>query len=206
MKKFDVLFIVLISLFLGFLIIILSSLILVYNLDFYKNEFTKYSVYEKFDNADNISSNLVNYFRGSEDLVDIYGREERIHLFDVKNIINSLEKILYLGFGLFFIMCFFFFYKNYKYLHWIFIGGAITVIFIIFILYLFSLFNFDFIFLNFHLMFFDNPYWMLDDNSLLVNIFVEEFFIDALKKVLLYSFFISIFSLGLGLGILKGKK
>ncbi len=207
-KLKDILIIIAVSFLSALVILIFSSVLLIHNINFYKTEFEKNSVYGEFGDkiyVNKIAENLINYFSDTEELANVYSEREVIHLKDVKNLINFLEKFLFVVFGLLLIICFTLFYKNYKYFHWIFIYSSVAVCFIILISILFSITNFSLLFNLFHRVSFSNEFWLLEENSTLIRLFPEQFFIDALTRIMIYSLVISLIFLTFGL-YLKSKR
>ncbi|MBI2148686.1 DUF1461 domain-containing protein [Candidatus Woesearchaeota archaeon] len=178
------------SLLLCFIIILLSSYIVVYDKYFYNNQFIKNDIYQKFDNQSHATllvHNLLDYFSNESYLIDVYSPKETKHLRDVKELINNLQT-------LFFILLFVFifslmFIKNdiYENLSRIFIYAFYILLAIILLLYLFSFFSFDFLFDNFHKFLFTDDSWILSNDSLLISLFPISFFFDAFKRILIIS-------------------
>lgn len=203
---YDFLLVFVFSLLLASLVFVFSSLIVIYDLDFYNYEFIKHGVYEKFHDADVIVNNLINYFDDKSNLLDIYSNREVVHLGDVKNLINSLRIFYYLISFVFSFGCLFLFFKKYKYLDLIFVYGGIAVIFKVLALFLFGLFGFDFLFTAFHKLSFNNDFWILSERDVLINLFSVDFFLDGFVRILIYSLFFAVLLLIAGIAIKKRLK
>ena len=187
----DLVFIIIMSFFTAAAILMFSSLLVIYDSSFYKSEFVKNGVYDKFGNKtfpDSSADNLIDYFRGRENLLGIYSGREIEHLDDVKILVNNLTKVFYFLLILLVIIISFLFYRKYKYLWLIFAASFMIIILFCILSYLFSLLNFSYLFDHFHRLFFTNDSWIFDGNSMLIRLFSQEFFIDAFTKILQYSF------------------
>ena len=194
LKTYDFLLIIFLSVLLTSLIILFSAFIVIYDFNFYKNEFSKNNVLDKFDNetyVNLISENLFNYLYSDGFLINIYTYQESSHLKDVKILIRSLILFFLL---LFFIFLFALILYN-KYLHYVFLITFFILISTLFLLYIFTLFNFLYIFDKFHELFFINNSWIFEYDSILIKLFPEEFFIHAFFKILKYSSFFALISL-----------
>ena len=146
----------------------------VYNEKFYmKNIDSKYET-----NVDN----LINYFLDKEDLKD-YTEKDKMHLIDVKSLIDKTILSFYLLLGmLFFILTYFLIYLKYKEIGFILIFGFCFFALIALLLYFVP---FDALFLKFHLLSFNNDLWLLSpDESLLIRIFNQSFFMSFFYKIL----------------------
>src|SRR3989344_5953380 len=188
------LIVLILSLLLCFTIISFSFLIVVYDLDFYRYEFTKSGVYDNFSNGtyvDSIASNLIGYFYGKTDLFNIYTEKEAVHLHDVKNIINYFTILFFLSFFILVIVLSYLHHLNYKYFGFIFMFSFIFLAFILFLLIASLFLDFEYIFDGFHRLFFTGDSWILSNDSLLIGLFSEGFFFDALVRALFYAFIFS---------------
>jgi len=166
--------------FLGFLLgailILLSFRIIVFNESIYEKEILKNNInYEKEE-----ITNLISYLKSGEEL-NFFNEKERMHLIDVKNLIDNTIYILYFLTAAFLI----FIYRNYKYFSKI---SLISLLFILFIILLLYLSGFSSLFYKFHLLAFNNDLWILNpETDRLINIFPESFFFSMLKRVFYYS-------------------
>ncbi len=177
--------------------ILLSGFILtIHNEGFYEKQFSENNVYDKFNNSfvEKINKNLINYFKGREELGDYYSEREIIHLKDVKNIINNAFTIFYITLIINIItLCYLITNKKYKSLCTILTYSGIFTAVIILLFMMSAYTNFDYLFTNFHRITFSNDYWMMYEDALLINIYKEEFFRSALERILVISSVISLF-------------
>ena len=178
-----------------FLILLFSFRLVVFDAGFYKSEFEKYGIYEKFDRgtADSVAENLISYMKSGEPLSDFFNEKEKLHMTDVRSLVRMLLIAMYVLLGI--IVSPFIRSKKY-FLRSLLYGGGIAL-FVILLFSIFSFTNFDAIFHKFHELSFSNDFWMLDpevDN--LKALMPDGFFYDALFRI----FFISaITSVGFGL-------
>ena len=192
-QKFNLLIIV----FVPLIIILLGFRIIVYNQSFYEKEFQKNNVYETFpeQTVDIEVGNLFNYLINDKKLdTTFFNEKEKSHLKDVKDMIDSAINLLLILILLFFILLIYFY--NTKQLIIFFNSlmlGSFLSIFLILIIFLLSLSNFDDLFLNFHLISFNNDLWLLNpETDNLIKLFPQQFFYDALSRIVIYSLLISV--------------
>ncbi len=209
MKSKDVVLIIILALILSAVTIISSALLVTFDIGFYKNEFYRNGIYENFGDrnyVDNVSTNLIGYLRGNNNLVyTYYSGREISHLKDVRNLIYGLEIFLIIILIVLMVLLILLFYKNYKYLWIVFIGGFGFLILFILLFYLLSLMNFSYIFDKFHRLFFTGNSWILDSSSTLIRLFPEEFFTHAFIRILIISLVIGLFEILIGLLIKKNN-
>ncbi len=166
-------------------IILLNFRLYVFNINFYEEEFTKLNIPR--ETALETANTLFFYFKHNEPLTsDLFNEREKLHLIDVKNLISKTITFFYISLILLLILL----YTNRKWLPKpLFYSG----IFLMLIPALAYTQNFDNVFINFHLTFFNNELWILNpatDN--LVNIFPRQFFLDFITKMLTNSFIVGI--------------
>ena len=169
-------------------LILLNYRFLVFNHNFYKSEFAKLNIYQQFASrqvVDTQSTNLIRYFCCAQTLDEyFYTQKEILHLADVKNLIlltNTLMvffSILLLITTLFLIIK-----KQLKALFKTYQLSSLATLVIIFVLYLSSKLNFAFIFINFHYLTFRNDYYLLSENSSLLKLFPQQFFVDFTNQL-----------------------
>ena len=183
--------------FVPLIIILLGFRIIVYNQSFYEKEFQKNNVYETFpeQTVDIEVGNLFNYLINDKKLdTTFFNEKEKSHLKDVKDMIDSAINLLLILILLFFILLIYFY--NTKQLIIFFNSlmlGSFLSIFLILIIFLLSLSNFDDLFLNFHLISFNNDLWLLNpETDNLIKLFPQQFFYDALSRIVIYSLLISV--------------
>jgi len=155
-------------------IILLNLQLLIFNNNFYD---------------DDVSDNLLNYFKG-EELNFNYTEREIVHLEDVKNLMNILKIVLYI---LFFFILILLFNKDISNI--LIISGLITIGIVI----LLFLIDFSFLFTKFHEILFTNDYWLLDKNTLLIKTYPLEFFIRFFKRLILNIIITSLMVISIGI-------
>ena len=190
-------------------ILLLSFKVFVYDENSYKQQFRENNIYTKYNESyvNNISSNLINYFKDKEELKDYYTYRERIHLEDVKKLINNALKLFYIIFiALLIIFSYLIQKKDYKILSRILKYGGILNLIIYFIIFIISLINFKKFFIKFHQILFTNDYWILNPTDILVNVFTQEFFISILRKIMTTSIILSLLFILAGIFIEKAYK
>lgn len=168
------------------LIITLNFKLLALNQNFYQKEFNKLNIYNKIPDADKNTLNLINYIKDREPLNSFFNEKEKLHMKDVKDLIQEIFLLFYILLILTILLLIYLIYtKNYKIiLNSIFLSSLLTII-IILILSL-SLINFDVSFTKFHLMAFTNNLWQLNpETDNLINLFPLEFFYDITKQIII---------------------
>lgn len=195
---------------LPFVIFMANFKFLMFNDDFYREEFAKYGVYEVYPEADELHELIFSYLQSDKELSkNFFLRIEADHLNDVKNLIASFLfwlKILMFLFLLLTVALLFFTKKRFiqQFSKVLFFGSILSVILLAF--FSLSLIFFDFSFTVFHEMLFENDFWMLPLKSVLVNMYPEMLFQDFALKFLLNSLITSIAALLLGTAGLLYKK
>lgn len=188
-----------------FLILLFSFRLVVFDIGFYKSEFEKYDIYERFDKetADSAVENLIGYMKSGVPLSDFFNEKEKLHMADVRNIIRKLFLLFYILFSVIVMNLLFrkkYFFKS------LFYGGIITLI-LIFLFFIFSYSSFDFIFYKFHELSFSNDFWKLNpevDN--LKALMPDSFFYDALIRIFFISSASSVVLIFVGFFCMKKKK
>jgi integral membrane protein (TIGR01906 family) len=168
------------------LIITLNFKLISLNQSFYQKEFSRLNVYDKIPDADKHALNLINYLKGKEELNSFFNEKEKLHLLDIKNLIQYAFLLFYISLILVILFLIYLIYtKDYKIiLNSIFIASLFTLL-ITLILSL-TLINFNNSFTRFHLIFFNNNLWQLNpETDNLINLFSLEFFYDLIKRVIM---------------------
>lgn len=194
---------------LAIFILLLSFRLYVYDLDTYEREFSKNNVYEKYNKTftDEVSKNLINYFKSNEELGNYYSEREILHLEDVKQLIKNTMVLFYIILAISLLLFIYLTAKGYhNYLSKTLINGGTICISLIILLALYFFINFDASFIIFHKIFFRNDLWLLSNESLLVNIFTEKFFLHIFRKILTTSIILSLILIILGITIQKVYK
>ncbi|MAG47527.1 TIGR01906 family membrane protein [archaeon] len=186
-------------------IILLGFKLTIFNENTYKDQFTRYNIYNSFQEKE-LNQNLtllLNYLKNNnQDLkTNFFNQKEKTHLSDVKSIIKNLTSLLY---SLLIIILISFSYliynEKYKTIRKSLILGSIITILIILIFYTLTLINFDKIFLYFHLISFSNNLWLLNpETDNLIKMFPQDIFLNITTIAIIKSLIISIIILILSL-------
>lgn len=173
-----------------FLVLLLSFRLVVFDADFYKSEFEKHGIYEKFDKeADSAVENLIAYMKSNISLSDFFNEREKLHMADVKAIVQKLFISLYI---LSCIILLSLLYNRTYFFKSLFYGGILTLI-VTPLFFIFAYTSFDFLFYKFHEVSFSNDFWKLNpevDN--LKALMPDSFFYDALLRIFFISSVISV--------------
>jgi len=182
-----------------FVLIIFVSIIFVINsfntiaLDkqFYKKEFEKYDIYEKFpgEDIDKINSILLEYLYGIRKDYDytLFDKKEREHLSDVRSVIvklNILKNILFIIIIPLVSIIYFLDRTNFLlrvYKIFFYSGFFTLVISSVMILAIFV--GFDILFTIFHKLFFAPGTWVFDYSENIIKIYPLGFFYDISKEI-----------------------
>lgn len=177
------------------LIFLFSFKLLIFNYGFYEKQFDN-NLDREFVKGNVL--NLFDYFKDKGELNDNFNEREKLHLEDVKNLINKANILFYILLIMFIISIIYFIYtKDFKAIRFNLIaGGCLTLLFILILV----LFDFSDLFLKFHYLIFNNNLWMLNpETDLLINIFTENFFFKFFKRILLNSSIISCILIFIGI-------
>lgn len=178
-------------------LILLNFNFLVFNHGFYKNQFAKLNVYETFGSkevVDSESKALIGYLCCGKELDrDFFGERERLHLLDVKKIIilNQVASVLVVGLVLAGLLILILKKDEREFAKAVMGASAITVFAVIF-LWLSSLFNFDWFFLKFHFLAFDNDLWQLPESANLIKLFPQQFFVNFANRIAIQTLLVSV--------------
>ena len=197
MKKFFTTFLIIIQCFSLFISSILAVIFYVcFDLNFYKDFYQKEnlssSIGTSSDNLINNTQNLLNYLNKKEQLnTDWFSEKDILHMVDVQNlytfshnimiyclltlIISTIIIILILrGKSLLYITKIF---NKVLLLFIVLVGGLSAVI----------AYNFNSFWIKFHTTLFSNDLWLLSPNeSNLIKMVPEEFFISLITKIIIY--------------------
>lgn len=159
---------------------------LIFNLGFYKKEFSKNNVYEKINNADDISKSLIGFFRDENKLPDVFDAKEKSHLGDVKDLIKNIQTLfMFLSLVNITLLSLLLFYSStLKDLSKV---GIYSGIFGLVLPTFFMIFKFSDLFVKFHLVFFPQGNWQFPVNSTLIMLFPGQFFYDAIISIIITS-------------------
>ena len=182
------------------LLLLMASMgVAVNSLWLYKYGFEKYNISQATGLAEaeleKAGKGLIGYFNSGEEYIsltvvkdgqsfELFNQREVIHLKDVKGLIWLVYRVLlgtlsyilgYAGVSLF--------WRKRRYwrrLAWGVIGGSSITLALMLALGLGTLMGFDQLFLQFHLISFDNPFWQLDPTKdYLIMLFPQGFWYDA---------------------------
>ena len=197
MKKFFTTFLIIIQCFSLFISSILAVIFYVcFDLNFYKDFYQKEnlssSIGTSSDNLINNTQNLLNYLNKKEQLnTDWFSEKDILHMVDVQNLYTFSHSIM--------IYCFITFILSTIIIILILRGKSLLYITKIFnkVLLLFIVlvgglsaviaYNFNSFWIKFHTTLFSNDLWLLSPNeSNLIKIVPEEFFISLITKIIIY--------------------
>ena len=186
----------LIFIFFAQALILINFNFLIFNHGFYKTQFEKLNVYEIFGSkevVDNQSKKLIGYLCCGQELDrDFFKERERLHLSDVKKIItlNQVASVLVVGLVLVGFLILILKKNEKEFAKTVMGASAITVLSIVF-LWFSALFNFDWFFLKFHFLAFDNDLWQLPESANLIKLFPPQFFVNYANRIAIQTLVIS---------------
>jgi len=197
MKKFFTTFLIIIQCFSLFISSILAVIFYVcFDLNFYKDFYKKENIADYIgtssDNLINNTQNLLNYLNKKEQLnTDWFSEKDILHMVDVQNLYTFSHNIM--------IYCFITFILSTIIIILILRGKSLLYITKIFnkVLLLFIVlvgglsaviaYNFNSFWIKFHTTLFSNELWLLSPNeSNLIKMVPEEFFISLITKIIIY--------------------
>ena len=197
MKKFFTTFLIIIQCFSLFISSILAVIFYVcFDLNFYKDFYKKENIADYIgtssDNLINNTQNLLNYLNKKEQLnTDWFSEKDILHMVDVQNLYTFSHSIM--------IYCFITFILSTIIIILILRGKSLLYITKIFnkVLLLFIVlvgglsaviaYNFNSFWIKFHTTLFSNDLWLLSPNeSNLIKMVPEEFFISLITKIIIY--------------------
>ncbi|NQU98043.1 DUF1461 domain-containing protein [Candidatus Woesearchaeota archaeon] len=192
MKKQEKLIFALAITCLLFVIIIFPLRLTLFNESYYHSQFARNNV--QIENKEEVLVNLLNFFRGEEDL-EYFSENEKSHLEDVKILLDKFFFLFYFTLFLFIVSLttlFFINKKNFKenLPKILFLGGLSS--FTVIILLLLASFNFSVTFDGFHKLFFSQGNYSFSSTSLLISLFSESFFKSFFLRMIFNSLILSI--------------
>ena len=176
--------------------ILINFNFLVFNHGFYKSQFEKLNVYETFGSKEvvnNQSKTLIGYLCCGKELdLNFFTEREGLHLSDVKKIItlNQVASVVLVGLILAGLLILILKKNEREFAKTVMGASAITVVAVIF-LWLSALFNFDWFFLKFHFLAFDNDLWQLPESANLIKLFPQQFFVNFANRIAIQTLAIS---------------
>lgn len=163
---------------------------LLYDESAYKDEFEKVGTYDRVPEADSILDNLLKFFKGEKEIDANFTYSEIIHLSDVRNLIGFLTKFFYILVLIKLILFGAIIFTSKKaiddLIHITMGSGTLTIMWPIMLLN----FNFDYLFTEFHKLFFPQGGWIFPESSLLIQLFPEMFFENFLANVIHNAMFV----------------
>ena len=129
--------------------------------------------------------------------VSLFTKQEIIHLQDVRSLLYSFRALFFsvVVFTLFLAVYLFFTHDFQK--RDLILGGGLGIAALV-IIGVLTLFAFDRLFTWFHLMSFSNTFWLLPENSYLLQLFPFEYFQVAFTRILVYFTGFSVFLIFFG--------
>ena len=215
MKKFFTTFLIIIQCFSLFISSILAVIFYVcFDLNFYKDFYQKEnlpsSIGTSSDNLINNTQNLLNYLNKKEQLnTDWFSEKDILHMVDVQNLYTFSHNIMIYCFITFILSTIIIILilrgKSLLYITKIF--NKVLLLFIVLIGGLSTIiaYNFNSFWIMFHTTLFSNDLWLLSPNeSNLIKMVPEEFFISLITKITIY--ILILFILLFTSNIVIGKK
>lgn len=171
-------------------LLILSYNLVAYNLNFYKNEFSKHDVYTNLEkeDVDREAANVINYLKTGEINKNYFNEKELNHLKDVYNLNNIVCYLFYILLAIISVCLLTLLYsKSYKEIYSsIFISGLTSIAFAIVLSILITI-SFTTSFTLFHEILFTNDLWQLNPaTDKIILMFPEGFFLDAFIRIIVY--------------------
>ena len=178
-----------------------------FNLDFYKNFYSKGSLTTNIgttsDELINNTSNLLNYLNGKAELNTSWFTEKDIlHMKDVKTLYNISFYTMIFFIAVFIIstILLMVLYKNHTMFYITRTFNKTLLAFVVLIIVLAGVisYNFNSFWIKFHQLLFSNDLWLLSpDESNLIQMVPEEFFISLITTIIIHIFilFITLFVL-----------
>ncbi|SHI90109.1 TIGR01906 family membrane protein [Lutispora thermophila] len=222
-KLFKNVFYIIISLILSLLLLLTATEIVVFDMDYYKNQYKKNNIpatvgVEEKDLMES-TEKLLDYLKDKRGNLDFktkingeekefFSERDKLHMIDVKHLFVAGRKIRNGIFIFFLILAAFFISKKIrcdfgKY----FLVSSIVGIMPFGILVILMKIDFYKYFTMFHEIFFSNDLWLLDPKvDRLANIFPEIFFYDTAIKIIIYYLTVQFVLFILGLIIMLKKR
>ena len=197
MKKFFTTFLIIIQCFSLFISSILAVIFYVcFDLNFYKDFYQKENIADYIDtSSDNLinnTQNLLNYLNKKEQLnTDWFSEKDILHMVDVQNLYTFSHNIMIYCF-ITFILSTIIIILNLRGKSLLYITKIFNKVLLLFIVLVGGLsaviaYNFNSFWIKFHTTLFSNDLWLLSPNeSNLIKMVPEEFFISLITKIITY--------------------
>ncbi|MFH1439351.1 MAG: TIGR01906 family membrane protein [Candidatus Woesearchaeota archaeon] len=205
-KRKELIILIVLTFVLVNLVFLFSYKYVLYSKSFHVEEFEKNGVYSKFNqtSVDDEHDNIMEYLLTGRTSVisERLSEQDKLHLKDVKQLMKNVDYYSYVTVGFIFLLFWFLHFRHKKLIDKlfskaIFITGIVNVV-LLFILYLLSR-NFNLFFIKFHEITFNNDLWMMNPNvDLLVQLYPQQFWIDAFSKIMFMSMTISVMFIVIG--------
>ena len=168
--------------------IFLSSLAsLIFNENFYQNEHVKNNVYDSLPDANERTHEIVMFLDKGTELGSKFNQKEKLHMQDVKNLVDNGFLLYYFCIILLISVIIYYVYTKKKFNHVLIYSGGIIIGFCLVSFLLQA--QFQYFFIKFHELFFDNNLWLLNPaTDKLIILLPEQFFVDFVKNVYARSF------------------
>lgn len=162
---------------------------LLYDVSFYHEEFSKVGTYGRVPSANSILDTMLLFFKGDVIMLNetnLTSGETR-HLYDVRDLIRTITDAWYLlvfvKLALFGIIIFTSRKAIEDVIHITLGAGTLTILYPVML----SSVNFNFLFTEFHKLFFPQGGWIFPESSLLIQIFPQKFFVNFSSMVAYHS-------------------
>jgi integral membrane protein (TIGR01906 family) len=197
-KTIKLILIALLILIIPPLLLLSNFKLILFNENYYKEEFRKYNIYSQFPDADKTNSDVLDYFKNNDKLIknNFFNDREKQHLLDVKNLINSVFSLFNYLLLIFFILLIILVMitknkKNLiKYISAILTYGSILTLIKILFFFLLTKLNFTSFFTSFHKLFFPQGNWLFNPAiDKIILLYPENFFYDIAQKIILDTLF-----------------
>ncbi len=195
--------------FMPIMVVLFSFMTVILDESFFYTQLKENNVYSTVPNADYVYHNLSNYLtKGGELDQSLYTGREIIHLEDVRDIVAmasySLVIMLLLSIG---VTAYFFVSKEFRALGNAYLMGGVLALVISVAIAVAAIMSFSDLFVVFHKLLFSNNFWQLPASTMLIQLFPEEFFVAASRRIITSCLLLSAFSVvkGLVLRIVEDK-
>ena len=199
MRKYIIQFLIIIENFSLFISAILGIIFYnCFNLDFYKNFYSKGSLTTNIgttsDELINNTSNLLDYLNGKAELnASWFSEKDILHMKDVQTLYNISFYTMIFFIAIFIIstILIIFLYKNCTMFYITRTFNKTLLAFIVLIIVLAGVisYNFNSFWIKFHQLLFSNDLWLLSpDESNLIKMVPEEFFISLITTIIIHIF------------------
>lgn len=169
------------------LLIVLSLPCLIIITNILALSFSDFIYKDFFKNSEDLhyAMNVVSYLKFGQNLSENYFSPQAItHLADVKNLFDFVKALNAIFIFAVFSLAFYLIRQNkFMLLKKGLILGILFTTLVLLLIFISALINFDFAFLIFHKLLFNNDLWLFDPADNLVNLFSQDFFTHFLRKL-----------------------